>query len=394
MRLVELGCLAKIDRTPATDDEVLRLPFVGLEHIEKGTGNFIDDNVEVSADELLATKFRFTPSHVLYGKLRPNLNKVALPNFEGVCTTELLPLLPDPSLLDRTYLWGALLHSDFVKWASHIVQGANLPRLSPTDLAQYQIPMPDLPPAESLAEQRRIAAILSAADGERRRRRYIQSAQSDRFAQDLFVEMFGDPATNPMGWETVPLARLCDKIIDCLHATPRFATGETEYACIRSSDIQNGYLDWTTTKYLDEKEYRRWIQRGKPQRGDIFFCREGARLANAARINTDRKVALGQRMMLFRVKGEHTTTEFLWAFLESNGIKKLIWNLVGGSASPHVNISDLRKIQVVAPPLDMQCKFSESIRVHDIALQIEKEIGSQTDHLFQSLLDRAFRGEL
>ena len=97
---------------------------------------------------------------------------------------------------------------------------------------------------------------------------------------------------------------LCEKVIDCPHATPIHSPVETEYASIRSSDIQNGYLDWSTTKYVDAEQYKKRIARGTPIAGDVVYCREGARFGNAARIpeHLSKKICLGQRMMLFRVK--------------------------------------------------------------------------------------------
>jgi type I restriction enzyme S subunit len=126
--MVELGDVVKVDRTTATDDACQTLPFVGLEHIEKDTGTFVSEYRPVP-ESLLAIKFRFTPQHVLYGKLRPNLNKVVLPRFNGVCTTEILPLIPKNGAIDTTYLYFLLQSPRFVAWATHSVSGANLPRL-------------------------------------------------------------------------------------------------------------------------------------------------------------------------------------------------------------------------------------------------------------------------
>ena len=81
MKTVALGKVAKIDRTVANDNECLSLPYVGLEHVEKERGHFADGFVPTPLN-MLATNFRFTPKHVLYGKLRPYLNKVVLPNAE------------------------------------------------------------------------------------------------------------------------------------------------------------------------------------------------------------------------------------------------------------------------------------------------------------------------
>ena len=105
---VQLGEVMTIDRTVASAAECRTLSYVGLERIEKDAGNFNAD-FRRQPETLLATKFRFTPQHVLYGKPRPNLNKVTLPDFDGVCSTEIFPLLPRPQMLDRRYLHAVLL---------------------------------------------------------------------------------------------------------------------------------------------------------------------------------------------------------------------------------------------------------------------------------------------
>jgi type I restriction enzyme, S subunit len=139
--LVTLGDVVAVDRSAASDDECRNLPFVGLEHIKKDLGDFEDDYRRVP-EALLATKFRFSPKHVLYGKLRPYLNKVAFPSFDGVCTTEILPLLPKDGTIDATYLYFLLQSPGFVAWAIHNVSGANLPRLDPKTLEEYTFPLP------------------------------------------------------------------------------------------------------------------------------------------------------------------------------------------------------------------------------------------------------------
>src|SRR5207248_1758292 len=116
-----------------------------------------------------------------------------LPDFEGVCTTEILPLLPHPETLDRGYLYGALLSKRFVKWATSSVSGANLPRLDPERLRDYEIELPDL------LEQRRIAARFEQADRLRRTRRYALEL-TESFLPATFLGLFGDPLRNTRGW--------------------------------------------------------------------------------------------------------------------------------------------------------------------------------------------------
>lgn len=267
------------------------------------------------------------------------------------------------------------------------ITGTAQPQITRQTLSIVNIPLPPLD------EQKRIAAILSKADRLRRLRRYAREL-SDGYLQSVFLEMFGDPIFNIKRWAISELQDLCTRIIDCPHATPKYAPTETQYACIRSSDIQNGFLDWSTTKYLNEDEYLVRIERGIPLPGDVFYCREGARFGNAARISTGRKVCLGQRMMLFRAKPDVATPEFIWAFLEAKSTYQKIVDLAGGSASPHVNISDLRVFPTIVPPLPLQQKFTQIVQKYERLRAQQRESERQGEHLFQSLIHRAFRGEI
>ena len=102
--------------------------YVGLENIESG-GEFLNVR-EVDSGELASSKFSFTPRHLLYGKLRPYLAKIARPTFEGICSTDILPVLPGANL-DRDFLAHFLLRPESVVLANSRATGANLPRLSP-----------------------------------------------------------------------------------------------------------------------------------------------------------------------------------------------------------------------------------------------------------------------
>ena len=273
MKLVKLGKVAKIDRTVATNHECQTLPYVGLEHIEKDAGSFSAD-FERSSETLLATKFRFTPKHVLYGKLRPYLNKVALPSFDGVCTTEVLPILPFEDKLDRTYLWALLLTPKFVSWASRIVSGANLPRLSPSDLGEFEVPLP------SLLEQKRLAAVLAKADRLRRLRRYALTV-SDTYLQTAFTEMFGDPIRNPKSWK---LKEMGDEINNIRYGTGSPPTYQKDgIPFIRATNIKRGtVIDKDMVFFLSRDADK--FKKCRIEKGDLIIVRSGANTGDSGLI--------------------------------------------------------------------------------------------------------------
>jgi type I restriction enzyme S subunit len=265
--------------------------------------------------------------------------------------------------------------------------GATQKSLPNEGLRKLTIPVPPL------ADQERIVEVLDEA-AELRKLRAQANGRIAVLLPALFHEMFDGSKRRGQRWQETRLASLCSKIVDCPHSTPIYAQFGTPYACVRSSDIQDGKLDWSSTKYVDESEYAKRVRALIPRPGDIIFCREGARLGNAALVTTEKQVCLGQRMMLFRVEPSIATPEFVCAFLLSPAIQTAIRNLVGGSASPHLNVAETKTFVTYLPPLSMQKEFTQ--RVIEIrALEAGQASGCRRlEDLFQSLLYRAFNGDL
>ena len=262
-----------------------------------------------------------------------------------------------------------------------------VPGLNRNDAYRLSVPLPPL------SEQGRIVEILDQAD-DLRQKRAEADAKATNILPVLFYKMFGDPVTNPMGWKIGQLHLLCEQIVDCPHSTPNYSDIQTPFPCLRSSDIQKGYLDWSTTKYVDSAGYIERVSRTIPMVGDVIYCREGARFGNAARILEDRNVCLGQRMMLLRADAGIATPDFLWAILNFEGIRRQAFGKVSGSASPHVNVQDIKCFSTIIPPLAIQERFSEVVRLLDLAKEQSSATAQILDTLFSSLLHRGFSGDL
>ncbi len=151
-----IGELCAEDRTivePAS--ELARaLPYLGMEHVESITGSILRD-VATTMIEGRSTTFRFDSRHVLYGKLRPYLNKVALPNFDGRCTTELIPLLPGAGV-SRDFLAWLLRRPQTVEAAMREKTGARMPRANLRHVLSLKVLVP-----EQIDEQQRIANTIN-----------------------------------------------------------------------------------------------------------------------------------------------------------------------------------------------------------------------------------------
>ncbi len=129
------------------------LPYVGLENIEAQTARFVGD---LNAQAVKSATFRFSPDHILYGRLRPYLNKVLAPDFSGHCSTEIFPLRPYPSLL-REFLLYWLISDETGLRIDATCTGARMPRANMNEVMEFELPIPPLP------EQRRIVGTLDEA---------------------------------------------------------------------------------------------------------------------------------------------------------------------------------------------------------------------------------------
>lgn len=131
-----------------------QLLYLSLEHIESDTGRILKLPNGSVEDEGKSTTFRFDRRHVLYGKLRPYLNKVALPDFEGRCTTELIPLLPNEDI-DREFFAWFLRSPITVEAAMNGKTGSRMPRANMNDLLELKFCRP------SPSVQKEISSTLS-----------------------------------------------------------------------------------------------------------------------------------------------------------------------------------------------------------------------------------------
>ena len=142
-----------------TDGTSGSIRFVGLQHVESNTGRKIGED-HLLAEELTGRKFRFLPGEIVYGYLRPYLNKVWVADCEGVCSVDQYVLKPRPAVSDTGYLAYFLRSGLFLEQAIELTHNLMLPRLRSALLQGVQIPLPPLP------EQRRIVAELDALQAE------------------------------------------------------------------------------------------------------------------------------------------------------------------------------------------------------------------------------------
>jgi len=130
-----LGDVAEYDKTRYLNTDK---PYVGLEHIESETGFYLGDNTPATVK---SSTFQFDNRHVLYGRLRPYLNKVLIPNFSGHCSTEIFPILPSKEL-DKGFLFYWLMSPQTVTKINATWTGARMPRANMNEVIKFKLNIP------------------------------------------------------------------------------------------------------------------------------------------------------------------------------------------------------------------------------------------------------------
>lgn len=362
---------------------------LNLDQIESHSGRVLE-KVHVHPDKLGPSTFAFEPNTVLYSKLRPYLNKVVVANEPGFATTELVPIRCNSDEVLPEYLAFYLRSQEFLSFATATVAGAKMPRMVMNDFWEFQVPLPPLP------EQRRIAAILDQADALRAKRREAL-AQLDSLTQSIFIEMFGDPATNSKAWPRLTMNELTDD------QGPQngLYKPSTDYGTGTPILRIDAFYDGVVTKLDSLKRVRLSASELslyglRPE--DIVINRVNSieylgKSALIPKLNED--TVFESNMMRFAVRRDVVEPRYVVQFLQTAFIKSQIMSCSKNAVNQSsINQQDVKSFQVNVPPLLLQRTFVSRVRSVEALKTTYRSALVELDNLFASLQHRAFRGDL
>jgi type I restriction enzyme, S subunit len=378
----KLGDVCKFDKRP---NQKINLPYVGLEHIESDSGKFIGSTTSQSVKSLT---FYFTHEHVLYGRLRPYLNKVLLPNFEGHCSTEIFPIKVSKEL-DKNFLFHWLLSDKTANKINATCTGARMPRANMNAVLEFKIPIPQL------AEQQRIVAILDKA--------FAAIATAKGYAErnlqnskELFQSYLHNVFANKgEGWEEKNLKEIG---ITQTGTTPKTSNKENYgdfIPFVKPADINisgNGEI-----RYNDEGLSEQGLKNGRlMSKGSVLMVCIGASIGKVGFV--DRDVSCNQQINTLSVKKSFDPKFFYYALSTQHFFEQVIKNSAQATL-PIINkgkwetltvnypksLTEQQRIVAKLDALSEQTKKLESIYRLKIA---------DLEELKKSILQKAFDGEL
>jgi type I restriction enzyme, S subunit len=271
-------------------------------------------------------------------------------------------------------------------WLLNQAKGITMPNLNTKIVSELPFVYPPLP------EQKRIAEILDRAESLRRQRR-AALALLDELTQSIFLDMFGDPVSNPKGWPVRVFDDVCDsrlgKMLDA-----KKQVGDNSRPYMRNINVQWGSLNLATVWEMDFNEKDREQFRLLPN--DVLICEGGAGVAQTAIWRGDIAECYFQKSLhRVRPKPCSATSEYI-AFLIRMLMRKgsELFRLVSSATIPHLTGVKLKSLNIPVPPVELQCRFGSAM---ELVSQQKARMQTQTDELdalFASLQHRAFRGEL
>ena len=376
--MAKLGEVCKV--SPSTKNiERQGAWLLNLDMVEQQTGRVIEYKY-VGEDDLNGSIIQFDTENVLYSKLRPNLNKVVLPPKDGFSTSELLPLRPDASVLNKDYLAAFLRSDSFVTWAVSKTAGAKMPRLGTKDLMNAEIPVPSIEQQKKIAEKfKKLEQLISL--------RKQQLAKLDELVKARFVEMFGDPVSNPLHWKKVKLSELADIKIgpfgSLLHKED-YVTGG--HPLVNPSHIINGKIivdnDLTLTegKYFELSAYRL-------KKNDVVLGRRGE-MGRCAVVDED-GLLCGTGSLLIRTNGT-VTADYIQKIISFPTFKKTIEDMAVGQTMPNLNVPIVSNFMIIVPPLSVQKDYYDFVECVDQQKQTVQQSLDRLELMKKAMMQEYF----
>jgi len=287
-------------------------------------------------------------------------------------------------LLDQ-YLYHFFNCDDFEREAVKSSRGVAQLNLSTKWLEQQHIP---LPPVE---EQKRIADMLDRADALRKKNKELLAAY-DELLKATFLDMFGDPVTNP---KDLKRGVIGDLVSSVNYGTSSKAEEDGQYPYLRMNNITySGEMDFSDLKYINISS--KDIEKHTVKRGDLLFNRTNSKelVGKTAVFRKSEPMVIAGYIIRVR-PNEKANSEYLSGFLNSaygkSILKGLCKSIVGMA---NINAKELQKISILVPPINEQKRFAQIVENIEAQKALVKQCLQESDDLFNGLVQKAFKGEL
>ena len=358
------------DSTCFTEDSTY-LPLVRIRDVKRGysetfySGNYPNDYIIDNGSLLVGMDGEFNIARWKGGKALLN---------QRVCK------ITARKNVDEEYLRFALTKA--LKEIENRTSFVTVKHLSAKELNRLEIDIPDY------RVQISISGTLTKIENTIFTRQQ-QLQKLDELVKARFVELFGDPISNPMNWNKRTLKEVCTKLNDGTHFSPEsFSMGDYKY--ITAKNIKASGFDFSNITYVPEAVHRPIFERCNPEQGDVLYIKDGATTGIAIVNTLKEEFTLLSSVALLKQNRNVINGYFLAALLNNADMYSDIRNNMGGAAITRLTIAKLNAVKVIVPPLDLQNRFAAFVeQVDKSKVAVQKSL-DEAQLLFDSLMQQYF----
>ena len=339
--------------------------YVGLENIAQGSGRLQGAITTDNPAEIKSLKNVFCPNDILYGKLRPNLNKVWLSDRKGICSTDIFVIRPrDKRVLSAFYTY-VFRGTHFNSAVLGEIKGAQLPRIGWKSFANLNIPLPPLEVQQEILTE--VESCQKVVDGAR--------AVIDNYQPHIVVDP--DWPLAELGEMTQPEYGLTAKAED---------QGDTRL--VRITDIsEDGTLSSQDSKFITLTDEARGSLLVK---GDILVARTGATYGKTLLFDEDYSAVFASYLIRLRFPPNRLHPRYYWTFAQSDAYWRQAETLVTGGGQPQFNGSALKHIKIPVPPLATQGEIVAKIEAEQTLVAANQELVNRMEEKIQAAIARVW----
>ena len=387
--LVPLGDIATVNPRKKALDSSQTCSFVPMDAVDDVTGR-LAYTVTKQIAEVQQGYTAFAENDVLFAKITPCMEngKAAiarqLKHGIGFGSTEFHVLRASEETIPE-WIFYFLRKKSTRELAEQFMTGSAGQRRVPASfLSEVAIPKPDLKVQKVLVQR------LEQADRLRRLRQHTLTI-SDQYLQSVFLEMFGDPETNPKGWDREELGELMS--VPPQIGTTQPAGTKGKQRCVRVGEIGGYYVDLKACGFvsLDEKNLRKYHL----EQEDLLLARAIGSLDHLGKMSivhdTRDDLVYDSHVMRLRLNPKRLLPRFLMTMLITPGGRNLFLKQARRTAVQfNVNAEQMKALPVIVPALPQQHAFVQIVRKHERLRRMQVEALRQAEHLYETLLEEAF----
>ena len=307
---------------------------------------------------------------------RAPIGKVAIAGVEMYCNQGFKNLICSNQIHNKYLYWFLKGKTDYL---NSLGRGATFKEISKGIVEDIEIPLPPLD------EQHKIAAVLDKVSNLIALRKQ-QLEKLDELVKARFVEMFGDTILNPFRWEKDLLGMVCD-VRDGTHDSPQYY--ETGYPLVTSKNVTEGKIDLMDCALICETDFKKINERSKVDMGDIIMPMIGT-VGKPVIVDIEPCFAIKNVSLIKFKEDSKVLNIYIRALLQSDYFDDAILSKVRGGTQKFISLGDIRKLEVLVPPMELQQQFSAFVaQVDKSKLSVSKSL-DQLETLKKALMQKYF----